>query len=264
MRELNLDNCQFLTSISDVSGLPNLEKISFQNCENLVTIHASIGSLSKLKILNAERCHQLMSFPPIKLASLQVLRLQYCKNLKKFPEIPVVMENIEAIFLEGTSIDELSFSFQNLTGLCTLRIQGSGMLTLPSSILLLPNLCWIMVEDCILMQKQNDKPVSKVSSNLRNLILQNCNISDAFLSIIITWFPNLEYLDLSRNNFTMLPQCIEECHFLNSIVLDSCKFLKEIKGIPPNLKTLSALQCESLTSSTRSILLNKVLLFFLE
>jgi Leucine-rich repeat (LRR) protein len=176
-----------------------------------------------------------------------------------------VMENIEAIFLEGTSIEELSFSFQNLTGLCTLRIRGSGILALPSSILLLPNLCWIMVEDCILkFVLDYDKPVSKVSSNLRNLILQNCNISDAFLSIIITWFPNLEYLDLSRNNFTMLPQCIEECHFLNSIVLDSCKFLKEIKGIPPNLKTLSALQCESLTSSTRSILLNKVLLFFLE
>jgi len=52
MGELNLDGCQFLTSIFEISGLPNLEKISFQNCEILVTVHSSVGFLDKLKILN--------------------------------------------------------------------------------------------------------------------------------------------------------------------------------------------------------------------
>jgi len=152
-------------------------------------------------------------------------RLQHCRNLKKFPEILGAMENIEAIVLEGTSVEKLSFSFQNLTRLRTLRLWGNGILMLPSSILLLPNLSWMLVEDCILLPILNDKPSSKVSSNLQNLILQNCNISDAFFSIIITWFANMEYLEQSRNNFTILPKCIEECHLLSSLVLDGCPSL---------------------------------------
>jgi hypothetical protein len=50
---------------------------------------------------------------------------------------------------------------------------------------------------------------------------------------------------------------IGECPLLGSLILNFCKYLREIKGIPPTLRC----ENESLTSSSRSMLLNKV--FFL-
>ncbi|RHN52479.1 putative TIR domain, winged helix-turn-helix DNA-binding domain-containing protein [Medicago truncatula] len=42
-------------------------------------------------------------------------------------------------------------------------------------------------------------------------------------------------------------------------LLDDCKCLREIRGIPPNLKHLSAIRCKSLTSSCKNMLLNQEL-----
>jgi Leucine-rich repeat (LRR) protein len=256
MRELNLDYCQYLTEILDVSCLPNVETLSFTNCKNLITIHDSVGFLNKLKTLNAMGCSKLKSFPPIKLTSLQQLQLSFCESLESFPEILCEMENITNIDLMGTSIEEFLFSFQNLTGLRVLQILGGGTFRLPSRILTMPTLSLVIAWGCLL-PKKNDILSSMAYSNVQELCLPKCNLSDEFLPI--TWFANLEELDLSRNNFTILPECITECHFLRTLLLDYCKCLREIRGIPPNLKCFSAFGCESMTSSCRSMLLNQVL-----
>ena len=117
LRILNFDRCEGLTQIPDVSGLPNLEEFSFECCFNLITVHNSIGFLDKLKILNAFRCKRLRSFPPIKLTSLEKLNLSFCYSLESFPEILGKMENIRELYLLKSSIKEIPFSFQNLTGL---------------------------------------------------------------------------------------------------------------------------------------------------
>ena len=65
LKVLNFDFNKCLTQIPDVSSLPNLEKLSFQECENLITVHNSVGLLDKLKFLNAFDCRKLRSFPPI-------------------------------------------------------------------------------------------------------------------------------------------------------------------------------------------------------
>ncbi|KAK2421697.1 TMV resistance protein N [Trifolium repens] len=112
MKVLRLDRSKRLTEISDVSGLPNLEEFSFERCKNLLTIHESVGFLNKLKILNAEGCSKLRSFPPIKLTSLQQLRLSFCYRPNNFPEILGKMENIGSISSSKTSIEKLPDSFQ--------------------------------------------------------------------------------------------------------------------------------------------------------
>ncbi|XP_073220414.1 disease resistance protein RPP4-like [Cicer arietinum] len=98
MKILKFNRCKYLTDIPDVSSLPNLEKISFKYCKNLITIHNSIGFLSKLKVLNAKDCDKIMSFPPLKLTSLKKLGISGCKSLLNFPEILDKMEYIEFIF----------------------------------------------------------------------------------------------------------------------------------------------------------------------
>ncbi|RHN52471.1 putative winged helix-turn-helix DNA-binding domain, leucine-rich repeat domain, L [Medicago truncatula] len=55
MTVLGLDDSKCLTEITDISGLQNLKEFSFERCNNLLTIHDSIGFLNKLKILNAHK-----------------------------------------------------------------------------------------------------------------------------------------------------------------------------------------------------------------
>jgi len=127
MKVLIFDNCQDLIYIPDVSWLPNLEKFSFARCHNLVAIHNSLRYLNELKILNAEGCEKLESFPPLQSPSLQNLELSNCKSLKSFPELLCKMTNIKSIWLEETSIGEFPFSFQNLSELRHLTISGDNL-----------------------------------------------------------------------------------------------------------------------------------------
>lgn len=152
-----------------------------------------------------------MSFPPIQLTSLELLELSYCYRLKKFPEILVKMENIVGIDLEETSIDELPDSFQNLIGIQYLILDGHGIfLRFPCSTLMMPKMSSIDVQRYCLLPKQSDKPSSMLSSNVQVIVLTNCNLTDESLPIVLRWFTNVTYLHLSKNNFTILPECIEE------------------------------------------------------
>lgn len=232
MTVLGLDDSKCLTEITDISGLQNLKEYSFERCNNLLTIHDSIGFLNKLKILNAQGCSKLLG-------------LSFCYRLKNFPEILGNMENIVGIKLVKTSIEELPDSFKNLTGLNNLRLHGFGMLLrLPSNILMMPKLSWIDVQGYHLLPNQSDKPSPMVSTNVQSLVHRKCNRTDESFPIILKWFANMTHLDLLKSNFTILPEC-----------------LQEIRWFPPNLKCLSALNCKSSSSSCRNMLLNQVLFF---
>jgi len=263
MTLLNFDECEGLTHIPDVSGLPNLEKVSFKNCKSLVTIHDSFGFLGKLNSLSAVGCSKLRSFPPLKLTSLENLELSYCHSLESFPEILEKMGKITELVLEDCHIKELPFSFHNLTELQTLQLRWCPILRLPSSIVMMPKLAQIIAWESKgwLFPKQvegEEKVSSMVSSNVDCLVLSGCKLSDDFFPVIPEWFSNVKDLDLSRNNFTVLPECISNCHSLCKLTLDSCHSLQEIRGIPPNIRHLSARYCKSFTSSCRSTLLNQV------
>ncbi|RHN52417.1 putative TIR domain, winged helix-turn-helix DNA-binding domain-containing protein [Medicago truncatula] len=237
MKVLKLNSCQYLTQIPDVSGLPNLEKLSFQFCENLITIHNSVGFLNRLEILDAKYCIKLQSVPPLQLPCLKRLELAMCKSLKSFPELLCKMTNLKDIWLNETCM-EFPFSIQNLSELDRLQIYQCGMLRFP---------------------KQNDKMNSIVFSNVNHLRIEKSNLSDEFLRILLMWCVNVENLVLSESNFKILPECLSECHLLKNIYVDGCKFLEEIRGFPPNLKIFHAKDCESLSSSSRRMLLSQQL-----
>ncbi|KEH20184.1 disease resistance protein (TIR-NBS-LRR class) [Medicago truncatula] len=237
MKVLILDRCEYLTHIPDVSGLSNLEKLSFENCDNLTTIHNSIGHLNKLERLSAYACKKLKHFPPLGLASLKELNLSGCVSLDSFPELLCKMKNIDNILLHHTFIAELPFSFQNLSELHELSVKA-GMLSFP---------------------KHNDKMYSIVFPNVTHLTLDDCDFSDECLPILLKWCVNVTYLDLSFNYFKILPECLSECLHLYKINMSGCHSLKEIRGIPPNLKELSVEYCESLSSSSKRMLMSQKL-----
>jgi len=257
MKILNFDEADFLTELPDTSSLLNLEQFSFQNCENLITIHESVGLLDKLKVLSAKGCSKLKRFPPIKLTSLEVLDLTFCKNLESFPEILGKMESMTNLVLEETSLKELPNSFQNLTHLRSLQLRCCGMFKLPSFIVTMPKLVEIIswVSEGWQFPKL-DEGEDKVSSNIESLHLALCNLSDEFVPIALTWFVNVKELNLSGNDFTILPECIKECHLLRELCLSHCQYLREVRGIAPNLKIFDAQGCKSWTCT--EMFLNQV------
>ncbi|KAK8470413.1 hypothetical protein PHAVU_004G140800 [Phaseolus vulgaris] len=254
-------------TIPDMSDLPNLEEVSFKECDSLVAVHDSIGFMTKLKILNAEGCNKLMSFPPLNLPTLESLELSYCSNLEKFPEILGKMGNIRVLRLEELPIKELPVSFQNLIRLEDL-ILSCEIVHLPSSIVMMPELLDISVTNCkgwqwVKSKDGEDNIGSMVSSKVDWFLASSCNLDDHFFSTGFMQLAQVRSLFLRENNFKFLPECIKEFHNLYTIDVSHCKHLQEIRGVPPKLKRFKAINCISLSSSSSSMLLNKVLSCFL-
>ncbi|QHO42636.1 TMV resistance protein N [Arachis hypogaea] len=267
LKVLNFDYSNSLKEIPDVSNLQTLEEFSFEGCSNLVSIHSSVGFLPKLKILNAERCPKLRSFPPaINLASLEELHLSGCSSLENFPEIPEEMENLKGIILIGTGIKELPCSFCNLSRLQHLTLKANEMYRILSVIGMMPRLyaCDIELEgNKGRVSGEQEEGLHGIlthslpSSDMIHLYLKNSNLSDDFFPLAVAWFPNVSRLDLRGNNFTVLPECIQQFHFLLGLNVEDCEHLREIRGIPPNLEEFSALNCKSLSQRGTSVLLNQ-------
>lgn len=270
MTSLNFDECRQLKQIPDVSYLRHLENLSFRWCPKLSSLHYSVGFLEKLKILDAEGCSRLKSFPPIKLTSLEQLKLRYCHSLENFPEVLGNMEYVRELDLKETPVKKFPPSFRNLRRLQKLHlclsvpVMKSGCDGLPlSCICMMPELVDIAANEWEggLFREANEgaeKVSSILSTNVQYLQLRCCNLTDDFFPTLLPWFANMKNLDLTGNNFTVIPECIKEFHFLTRLNLNFCERLQEIRGIPPNLKYFFAIDCQSLTSSCRSMLLNQV------
>ncbi|KAH1203009.1 TMV resistance protein N [Glycine max] len=247
MRVLNFSDSQNITEIPD----PNLQELAFCNCENLIKIHESVGFLDKLKILYADGCSKLTSFPPIKLTSLEELKLSYCGSLECFPKILGKMENVTSLDIKNTPIKELPSSIQNLTQLQRIKLKNGGIIQLPSSIFGMKELRYFIVKKCegLLLSKENEGEAQMTSMVFRNPIdfldLSHSNISGEFLLRGLPLFANVKELHLRGDDFTILPACIKELQFLKEIYFEVCENLKKIRGIPPNLEILCVTDCKS-------------------
>ncbi|KAL2967731.1 hypothetical protein AAZX31_16G191500 [Glycine max] len=261
---LKFDRCKFLTQIPDVSDLPNLRELSFGYCESLVAVDDSIGFLNKLKKLSADGCRKLTSFPPLKLTFLEILEISECSSLEYFPEILGEMKNIERLDLHDLPIKELPFSFQNLIGLQQLSLRSCGIVQLRCSLATMPNLFKFHIGNCNRWQwvesEEGEEKVGSIPSSKAHMFsVINCNLCDDFFLTGSRRFTHVKHLYLSGNNFTILPEFFKELQFLVSLDVSDCEHLQEIRGLPPNLKYLEARNCASLTSSSKSMLLNQEL-----
>nr|AHG28998.1 NBS-LRR protein [Cicer arietinum] len=253
LKTLFVKGCRNLKIIPPLK-LDSLEELDLSGCVSLNSFPCVVdGLLDKLKILSIKHCIKLTSIPPLKLTSLKQFDLSYCPSLESFPEILGEMRNIPQINLFNTPIKELPFRFQNLTPSQTLDSCNCGFVHLPLSV------AHEMVKLVELTIHSEEKVSPMKCSLVKYLCLRNMKLSDESLSICLILFANVKELHLNENQFTVLPKCIEKCKFLWRLVLDNCEELQEIKGIPPSLKTLSALNCKSLTSSSKSKLLNQEL-----
>ena len=86
-------------------------------------IHASLGDLKHLILLDLNNCKCLKCLPSkISWESLDIFILSGCSKLKKFPEIMRNMSWLLKLYLDGTTIEDLPLSMEQLTGLVKLDL----------------------------------------------------------------------------------------------------------------------------------------------
>jgi Leucine-rich repeat (LRR) protein len=255
LKTLRVTSCHNLRSIPPLK-LNSLEELDLSFCYSLESFPSVVdGLLDKLKFLNIEHCIMLRSIPPVRLTLLEKFNLSYCLSLESFPEILGEITNIPRVLLYETPIKQLPFPFQHLTPPPTSYPCRCGIVHLPNRVAAMSMLAEFTI-------KGEGKVSPMQSSHVEYICLRNCKLSDEYLSTSLMLFANVKELHLTNNQFTVLPKSIEKCHFLWRLVLDDCEELQEIKGIPPSLRMLSALNCQSLTSSSKSKLLNQVMIYF--
>ncbi|KAI4353197.1 hypothetical protein L6164_002163 [Bauhinia variegata] len=250
LKEINFWGCKFVKQVSDLSEARNLTELHIDFCKNLIIIHDSIGFLHKLKVISAESCVNLRIFSRfIMLKSLKMLNLKYCSSLHYFPEILEDMENLSYIYLRKTAIEELPCSIHNATGLSCLELSFcEGLKKVPTCILKLPKLERLHVVLSSVQFNKERGEQDQVRSTQERIDLQCCNFLDGFLPTFLGCLSNVAHLILGDSSLTLLPESIQECKFLSHLNLDNCKQLREIRGIPPNIKVLSAINCTSLVT----------------
>lgn len=265
---MSFRNCNFLRQVPDLSRVPNLTELWLDDCPSLVEIHDSVGLLDKLRELSALRCSKLRTLPHgIKWKSLEHLHLSGCSSLQSFPEVLVKMEKLTELRLKGIAVEELPSSICNLMGLQILNVEECERLKqLPTSICMLPKLERLTANDSCEMRDLEMGEAACLDSSIvsleQELSFSKCNLSDDSVALCLSFFPNMIRLDLSFNNFTTLPASIKDCYLLRELLVDDCKHLQHIGGMPPNLEKFSAQNCSSLTWLSSSTLLNQVSLSF--
>jgi len=137
LKVIDLSNSKDLRQTPNVSGIPNLEELYFNDCTKLVEVHQSIRQHKKLRILSLMGCVDLKIFPKkLEMLSLKMLFLTDCSNIKRLPDFGKNMTCItELNLLNCKNLISLPNSISNLKSLRILNISGcSKICTLPDGI----------------------------------------------------------------------------------------------------------------------------------
>ncbi|KAM1989615.1 hypothetical protein ACFX15_030951 [Malus domestica] len=230
LTSIDLSGCQYLTRISDFSGVPNLVRLDLNYCTNLTEVDPSVGFLNKLEELSLVGCYNLTVFPTtISLKSLETFNLSQCKKFEIFPEIVGKMESLRNLELNGTAIKDLPPSIENLTGLEFLKLIGcENIANLPLIIFALPGLLFLDFSGC---------------PNLETIVSDECNLSDIDTLANFGCSSKLKEFFLSNSKFENLPACISKFVWLEVLDLCGCKRLREILELPPNIRRINVRDC---------------------
>ncbi|KAG6629303.1 disease resistance protein RPV1-like [Carya illinoinensis] len=244
LKVLNLSYSKNLCKSPCFSQVPHLQMLILEGCISLVELHDSVRYLEGLVLLNLKGCKNLRNLPKSisKLESLETLNLSGCLELEKLPENLGDMLALKELFIGGTAIKQLpsSLSFlMNWKGLslseCKEQFSGSWLSRFSS-----------------LLSPRNWNPRTLLQASvpgfdtLGKLVLRDCNLSEDKIPLDLGGFPSLQRLDLSENNFRILPDGISGLSKLQNLYLDQCKSLYSISGLPANIETLTAFCCSSL------------------
>ncbi|TXG67194.1 hypothetical protein EZV62_008469 [Acer yangbiense] len=194
LKVIELSYSHDLTETPEFLSVPNLEKLHLEGCTGLRKLHESVAFLKRLIILNLKGCSNLESFPSnvggLKL--LKIFTLQGCLKLDKIPQNLEELECLERLDLGGTAMTQIPSSIAQLRNLEYLSCLS---LFLPIRYLF---------STCLLLP-----PLSGLCC-LTTLDLSGSRLSEGALPCDLGSLCFLKELNLSNNNFEILPESFRE------------------------------------------------------
>ncbi|TXG47009.1 hypothetical protein EZV62_026303 [Acer yangbiense] len=259
LKKLNLANCSNLISIPDLSDIPSVESINLKDCISLREIHSS-RERPNLKRLNLSFCENLIRISNI--PSAKSINLEYCSSLLEIHSSRECPKNLHSLhplncsnlrsFPSNIHIEGSEFSlygcisltkFPHISGnIKRLRLSGSGVEEVPSTIQSLSKLESINMQDC-----RGLKCISKSICKLKSLSwldLSGCCKLESFPDILEGM--ELKYLNLRGTAIKELSPSIGNLNRLEELILSDCKNLEKL---PSSLQYLEARNCKQLIQS---------------
>ncbi|CAN6446217.1 unnamed protein product [Victoria cruziana] len=106
LQVLLFDYCRNLTRCPDLMKMPNLERLSFKDCEKMNEIDPSIGHLKRMIRLNLNGCSSLKELPQKigQLTSLKEIDLSACSGISSLPESIVSLDQLETLSISDCEL----------------------------------------------------------------------------------------------------------------------------------------------------------------
>ncbi|CAL9020282.1 unnamed protein product [Prunus brigantina] len=277
LKYMNLSSSERLTTTLDFSGMPNLEVLNFEFCDNLVAIHPSVADLKCLKWLSLHFCQKLKKIPEFSgqmkilsfinlqrmsieklpssigcLVGLSGLMLSDCKNLVGLPSEICNLKSLKYMWAKGCSkIDKLPEKLGEMECLQVLQLHGTSIRQLPRSVVGLKKLYSLSLGGCesrlpsrllCCLPLSYERKAFVLASldglfSLKYLDLSNCGVCEGDLPSDIGCLSSLVELKLSGNNFVSLPASIGCLPKLELFWVNGCQSLEQL----PDLSKLISL-----------------------
>ncbi|XP_010549731.1 PREDICTED: disease resistance protein RML1B [Tarenaya hassleriana] len=272
LKSMNLQGCKHLgnlpRTLQELTSLETLEVSGSLHINEFPLVATSITAirvtetsieevpgwicnLSRLRSLDLRESKRLKRLPVSisELLSLERLNLSGCSILESFPaEMCRTMSCLRWFDIGRTGITELPEDIGNLTALEVFEARKTDVRRAPLSIARLTRLHVLSIgHSCFNPSGQPSLcPRLPRFEELRVLRLSNLNMLEIPTSIGNLW--SLSELDLSGNNFKMIPASIKGLSCLHRLNLNNCQRLRALPESPRCLLYIYAHGCTSLES----------------
>ncbi|KAJ4713862.1 TMV resistance protein N-like [Melia azedarach] len=244
LRKLALSGCSKLKKFPEIlRGTKCLSELLLDGTD-IKELPLSLQHLPKLVLLNLENCKKLESLPSEiinGLKHLKTLNLSGCSRLEIVPENMEKVESLEELNISGTAIRQPAepsiFLLRNLKALSFRGCKGTAAATSWFS--------WLSISRSLDPLGLILPSLSGLSS-LKKLDLSDCNLGEGAIPIDICSLFSLEELNLSKNEFSSLPENISHLSKLKSLKMVHCKRLQSLPKLPCNINEVRVHGCVSL------------------
>ncbi|PRQ22002.1 putative leucine-rich repeat domain, L domain-containing protein [Rosa chinensis] len=250
LKTINLSHSLNLVNTPNFKGMPYLEFLFLEGCIRLYEVDPTIEVLERLTVLNLKDCKNLVRLPSSVggLKSLKDLNLSGCSKLDKLPDELGHVACLEKLDVSGSSIRELPSSIgllKNLKEFCLAGCKAES----PKS--------WNMIPFQLLRKRSHipaglSLPCLSGLHSLTQLNLSDCNLSEEAMPSDFGCLSSLRSLNLSRNQFSRLPESIGQLSRLDRLRLEWCHKIRRLPELPSHV-WVDADNCISLDTLANQI-----------
>ncbi|CAN1841535.1 Disease resistance-like protein DSC1 [Linum perenne] len=287
LKYISLNYCKNLVELPDLSLAKRIEDIFLIGCESLVEIPSCIQQLENLSNICVWNCKSLPDLPHrFKSNSVKTIALTVdnCPTLTNYEQLHFGQPEEDWTDDEpgnATLLPVRVLHFRNSLNIRDLKLSGSDIQELPSSIELLTNvvnidmsksrhLHYVSANICKLnkleildltgcVELETFPEIMEPMERLSRLFLGGTSISELPSSSIYN-LVNLKWLGLNNcRQLLCLPEAIQHSSKLTGLDVRDCESLVCLPMLPESLDTLNADDCSALRSLPNCTHLHKLL-----